>query len=204
MNFKSMLAAAGFLSVLAAAPAVAQAQQLAYTAEQLTLRAGPSPEYPIVLTLPAGLQVNVLGCLGDYLWCDVSAGSSRGWAYAGNLTYYHQNQHLPLNTVAGVVGIGVLGFALNDYWHDHYRDRPWYRDRSYWHRRPSPAIHHHHSRPSHAHDRHSDHRPSRQQQGAPIRRDAAPAAPAPPRALRNDPNSGWDSRNPDAPRADRP
>ena len=202
MKPKSVVAAVGLLSVLAGAPVAVQAQQLAYTAEQLTLRAGPSPEYPIVMTLPAGLQVNVLGCLSDYLWCDVSAGSARGWAYAGNLTYYHQNQHLPLNSVAAVVGIGVLGFALNDYWHDHYRDRPWYRERSYWYRRPHPSTYYHPSRPAHTHDRQPDRRPSRQQ-AAPIGRDNGPST-SPPRVLRNDPNSGWDSRNPDAPRADRP
>ena len=202
MKSKSMLGAAGLLAALAGAPLAAQAQQLAYTAEQLTLRAGPSPEYPIVMTLPAGLQVSVLGCLSDYLWCDVASGSARGWAYAGNLTYYHQNQHLPLNTVAAVVGIGVLGFALNDYWHDHYRDRPWYRERSYWYRRPYPATHYHPSRPSHSQDRHEHRRPSRQN-AAPGGRDTTPSA-SPPRVLRNDPNSGWDSRNPDAPRPDKP
>lgn len=195
-QYRSLLATAALAGSAFTTPLASQAQQLAYAAEQLTLRAGPAIEYPVVLVLPAGIQVQVLGCVTDYLWCDVVAGSARGWAYSGNLTYYHQYRHVPLNTVAAVVGIGLTAFVLNDYWHHHYRDRSWYHDRSYWNSRPyyQPRPPHHH------HDRQADRRPSRQQ-AVPVGRDNSPSQP---RALRNDPNSGWDSRNPDAPRADRP
>ena len=168
----------------------AQAQQLAMTVEQVNLRAGPDPSYPMVAVVPPGAYVTVQGCLSDYRWCDVTFGPDRGWVFAANLQYAYQNRSVPLSSVGALVGIGVLGFVLNDYWHDNYRYRPWYNDRRHWDR------HYHGGRArDRDHDRHSRDRAER----------ARPAPnPSPPRALRNDPNSGWDSRQPDAPRPDKP
>ena len=30
------------------------------------------------------------------------------------------------------IGIDVVGFSVGSYWQSHYRDRPWYDDRSRW------------------------------------------------------------------------
>ena len=170
---------------LAAAASTAQAQQLAMTVEQANLRAGPDPSYPTVAVVPPGVYVTVQGCLADYRWCDVSFGPERGWVFAANLQYVYENRPVPLPSVGALVGIGVLAFVLNDYWHDHYRGRPWYHDRRYWDRP------HYGGRPSWRD------RDGRAQQGADR---SEPAG----RVLRNDPNSGWDSRRPDAPRPDKP
>jgi uncharacterized protein YraI len=133
---------------MAGISAVAQAQ-LAYTAMPVNLRAGPARDYPIVAVLPGGLQIAVQGCLHDYSWCDVAAGSNRGWVYAGNINYFYQNTYVPVLNYGSVIGLGVLVFVLDDYWGDHYRDRHWYPDRSRWtsraaqppvrvHRTPAP------------------------------------------------------------------
>jgi uncharacterized protein YraI len=125
-----------------ALPCTAQAQgQLAYTAKSVNVRAGPDRDYPVVALLPAGYQVIVEGCLADYRWCDVVAGPSRGWVYGGNLNYLYQNTQVPVLDYGAVIGIGVLGFAFNDYWGRHYHNRPWYRDRHRWadHRPVAPA-----------------------------------------------------------------
>jgi uncharacterized protein YraI len=129
--------AAGLLAMsMIAAAGVAQAQPAtAFTARPTNLRAGPAVDYPIVAVLPAGFAVAVQGCLPEYTWCDVVAGVSRGWMYAGNISYHYQNTYVPLSDYAPLIGIGVLGFALNDYWGSHYRDRSWYRDRQHWYNR---------------------------------------------------------------------
>ena len=202
MKFATASAALA-LAFAGLAPA-AQAQQFAVTAEQVNLRAGPDPNYPLVATLPARVQVTVYGCLSDYSWCDIGAGWDRGWVYAANLQYLQQNRAVPLPAIGAAVGIGVLAFVLNDYWHDHYRQRQWYQDRNRWdryyrdNRSPRPYDR---NRDNHR-DGQRDGRNDRGQQAAPIGR--APAPQQPPRVLRNDPNSGWDSRNPDAPRPDKP
>ena len=63
----------------------AYAQQQAYTNKAVNLRAGPSKDYPIVMRLPSGAGVTVMGCIDNYHWCDVSVGDNRGWVYAGNI-----------------------------------------------------------------------------------------------------------------------
>ena len=117
--------------VLSALPGAVQAQA-AFTATTVNVRAGPGRDYPLVAVLPAGLQVAVQGCLTDYSWCDVVAGPNRGWVYAGNLNYVYQNTYVPLLNYGPVIGIGVLGFVLDDYWGRHYHDRPWYPERHRW------------------------------------------------------------------------
>jgi uncharacterized protein YraI len=132
MNSRHLVAGA-MAATLMAAVSVAQAQpQTAVTARGTNLRAGPATDYPVVAVLPAGFALAVQGCLPEYTWCDVVAGQSRGWMAAGNINYYYQNSYVPLSNYGAVLGIGALAFVLNDYWGDHYRNRPFYRDRSRW------------------------------------------------------------------------
>ncbi|MEO7391065.1 MAG: SH3 domain-containing protein [Ramlibacter sp.] len=114
-------------------PQAALAQgQPAVTVKPVNLRAGPDPDYPVVVRLPAGIQVGVQGCLEDYSWCDVQAGYSRGWVYAGNLNYYYQNNYVPLQQYGPSIGLSVFPFIIGDYWGRYYRDRSWYGDRNRW------------------------------------------------------------------------
>ena len=75
------------VAVLAAAlsfPTFANAQELAALATaDLNLRAGPSPQFPIVAVIPTDAQVTLFGCVADLTWCDVEmANGDRGWAFA--------------------------------------------------------------------------------------------------------------------------
>lgn len=138
------------VAAFCAVPAAAQAQQMALTSVDVHLRAGPSRDYPIVAILPAGLSISVQGCLGDYRWCDVVAGSYRGWVYAGNIVYPYQGANVPVLTYGPVIGIGIITFSLGSYWGEHYRGRPWYPQRHRWIDRPHPnyAPGHHPQRPN--------------------------------------------------------
>lgn len=113
----------------------------AYTTKSVHLRAGPGRAYPALAILSPGFRLQVEGCLADYSWCDVLAAGERGWVYAGNLAYPYQGRDVPVLSYGAVIGIGIVGFVILDYWHDHYHDRPWYRDRYRWvhpPRRPEP------------------------------------------------------------------
>jgi uncharacterized protein YraI len=127
------------LALAATLPVAASAQQVAYTAKAVNLRAGPDRVYPIVAVLPPAVSVVVQGCLSDYRWCDVSYGDDRGWVWAGNLRYPYTNGYVAFPGVAPVIGIAILAFVLDDYWSIHYHDRPFYsyRDR-YPHALPPP------------------------------------------------------------------
>jgi uncharacterized protein YraI len=137
MNHLKVLVLAAAALVL---PVAANAE-LAYTAKTVHLRAGPARDYPVVAILGAGLAVDVQGCLQDYSWCDVIAGPNRGWVYARNIDYAYQGAYVPVINYGAIIGIGVVTFIIGSYWHDHYIDRPWYRQMPDWsHRPPRAAI----------------------------------------------------------------
>jgi len=124
------------LTVLASG---AQAQQTAQARFDVNLRAGPNQGFPVVSALYAGTVFTVLGCLGDFSWCDVQAPPHRGWVLANDLMVVEPNgNQAALNVAGAVIGIGVTTFILNNYWREHYYNRPWYGQSSYWNGRPLP------------------------------------------------------------------
>ncbi len=134
---KQFSALAVLAAVMAVAPAAAQAEQ-AYASKQVNLRAGPARDFPVVAVLTRGVELNVHGCLSDYSWCDVTTGPYRGWVYAANISYPYQGNNVPVLNYGALIGIGVLGFIVGDYWSDHYRDRSWYSDHQRWSHRSVP------------------------------------------------------------------
>ena len=123
------LAAAACLS----APVDAQAQaRTAVTVERVHLRSGPGRQYPSVRVLPAGLEVQVQGCLSGFTWCDVIADADRGWVHGQRLQFDVDGRTLRAPEAGTLLGLTILGFALGHYWSDHYTDRPWYGQRYRW------------------------------------------------------------------------
>ncbi len=143
----ALVLAAAMLALPASANAQVAYAQVAYTAKNVHLRAGPARDYPVVAILGSGVAVTVQGCMQDYSWCDVIAGELRGWVYAGNLVYSYQGANVPVIDYGAVIGFGVVTFIIGSYWHDHYIDRPWYRQMPQWSHRPPRADVH--PRPQH-------------------------------------------------------
>jgi uncharacterized protein YraI len=115
-------------------------QQLAYTSRDVELRAGPAWEYPVVAILLSGVQVSVQGCLSDYQWCDVVAGSYRGWTYAQDIAYPYQGTYVPMLNYGAVIGVGIVAFSVVHYWDQYYRGAPWYSQRQFWIDRPRSTF----------------------------------------------------------------
>lgn len=109
------------------------------TAEGTQMYAGPSTEYPQVMRLAGGLQVTIHGCMTSWAWCDVSWRGNRGWVSAASLAYHLDQNRLPIADYGAQVGLPHVGFKLNSYWETHYRERPWYAERSLWSRRMTGA-----------------------------------------------------------------
>ena len=119
------------VATLLLAPFAAQAAP-AFVTTRLDLRAGPGAEYPAVAFLEPGLQVEVLGCLEGYGWCDVVIGQDRGWVAGAYLQAPYQEHRAPLVRVAPAIGLPIVGFSVGSYWERNYRDRPWYAERGRW------------------------------------------------------------------------
>jgi len=133
MMFKP-LASLAMLSAACVLPTVANAAPAQVTAN-VNLRTGPSTQYYPILVLPAGISVEVYGCLAGYTWCDVSWGQNRGWIssrYLSSFYYgptYRPQPARPLPSITFNFG----------YWDNHYVGRPWYRDRPRSEFRPDPG-----------------------------------------------------------------
>ncbi len=124
--------------------ATAAAQQ-AYTTRQVNLRAGPDRAYPQVAYIGAGQSVYVNGCINDYRWCDITAGSNRGWAYAKFIEYPYQDRRLPIYGNGPTLALPIVSFILGSYWNDNYRNRPFYNSQNNWNNwrpgnRPPPSY----------------------------------------------------------------
>ncbi|MGE3863934.1 MAG: SH3 domain-containing protein, partial [Burkholderiaceae bacterium] len=127
-------AAAVAAALMLLLPGLASAQ--AHTTTAVNLRAGPGVSYPIVTWLPAGVRVQVLGCLDGFQWCDVIASNYRGWVHAGFLAYPYRGQPVPVIRYGALIGLPLLTFSLIPYWDAHYRHQPWYAQRPRWADRP--------------------------------------------------------------------
>jgi uncharacterized protein YraI len=112
---KRLFATAACAWGLALSPAVASAQA-AYVSAPVVLRTGPDAGYPSIVTLPAGQQLEIYGCVNDWSWCDVSTGYERGWASAAYLDYDYSGRRVRVRSFGAQLGLHVLDFVLGSYW----------------------------------------------------------------------------------------
>ncbi|WP_309086318.1 SH3 domain-containing protein [Chelativorans sp.] len=131
MKTRLLLLGAAALGALAASSGIAAAAN-AYTTGNVNMRAGPSTQYPQIVTLPRGATVEVYGCTSGWQWCDAEWRGYRGWVSATYLETLYQNRRVYVPDYAPRVGVPVITFSFGSYWDRHYRDRPWYRDRDRW------------------------------------------------------------------------
>lgn len=95
------------------------------------LRAGPDPAYPSITWLRDGTPVSIMGCVGNWSWCDVATPSDRGWVPADFLQEIYQGQRVYVPEYGVIIGVPIVTFEFTTYWDRHYRSRPFYvqRDR---------------------------------------------------------------------------
>lgn len=114
------------LAVLFCVTSAASAATVAVATGNVNLRAGPSTAYPVVTTVPAGVQVTTHGCLAGYTWCDISMGAYRGWVAANYIQVTYLGAPVVLSpAVAPAVGLTVVTFN-KVYWDTYYAAYPWY------------------------------------------------------------------------------
>lgn len=129
MKLRRILAATVCAGALAT-PSLAAAAD-GFSTGNVNMRAGPGTQYPVITTVYAGTPVEVIGCLSDWSWCDIAWGGARGWVSANYLQLGYEDRRVYVADYGPRIGLPVIGFSFG-YWDDHYRGRPWYRDRDRW------------------------------------------------------------------------
>jgi len=127
-------------SVMASLPANASP---GYATGRLEVRAGPDYDYPSVGFARPGTRLEINGCLPDWSWCDVTTRRDRGWVPARDVQAEHRGRRLMYGAAWNVP---TFQFSFGSYWDNHYRGRPFYRERVRWERH------------WHDHDRRGEHR----------------------------------------------
>ena len=123
-------------AVVTVEPAQAQAPRPnGYPVTNVNLRAGPGTYYPALLVVPSRAPISILGCLGDYTWCDVIFQGNRGWMRSIYLQGWYRGYYYSLRDYAPRLGYRVVSFDLGGYWDANYRGRPFYGDREQMGRR---------------------------------------------------------------------
>ena len=103
-----------------------------YPVTNVNLRAGPSTDYPVIVTVPGRAPIAILGCLADYGWCDVFFQGNRGWMRSIYLAGWYRGYYYPLRDYAPQLRYPVVTFDIRAYWDAYYRARPFYGDRARW------------------------------------------------------------------------
>ena len=120
-------------AVVTVEPVQAQAPRPnGYPVTNVNLRAGPGTYYPALLVVPSRAPISILGCLGDYTWCDVFFQGNRGWMRSIYLQGWYSGYYYSLRDYAPRLGYRVVSFDLGRYWDANYRGRPFYGDRNRW------------------------------------------------------------------------
>ncbi|QTD57470.1 SH3 domain-containing protein [Parasphingorhabdus cellanae] len=120
------------LALTSILPQAAHATVAAYTSHTVDLRAGPSMGYPPIQYVRKGTGVHVHGCVRNYTWCDISTRGRRGWASAAYLATIRDDKPVYIPPYALDLGIPIVTFELDDYWHENYLDYEFYDERDYW------------------------------------------------------------------------
>ena len=109
-----------------------------YSSVAVNLRAGPGREYPVVARITGGAEVNIMGCVGGWTWCDVAWGGTRGWVSG---RYLRDEDETGIVDYGPQVGIPIVTFQFGPYWDHYYRGRPFY---GHWHGGGGHGGHWHH------------------------------------------------------------
>ena len=122
-------------SILAVALAVCMpvvAAETATTTGSVNVRSGPDRSMPTVTWLMSGTKVDVVGCVANWRWCDVTAGRERGWVYSRYLQVPFQGSAIVISNGGPNLGLPVTEFALGPYWDEHYPRRLFFSQKAKW------------------------------------------------------------------------
>ncbi|UFZ01730.1 SH3 domain-containing protein [Bradyrhizobium ontarionense] len=132
MRTKRLFHVAALLIFIGLAEKAAAAEVAGYSGVNLNVRSGPNVRFAAVGLLGAGTSLTIHGCLAGYTWCDISASGLRGWASGAHIQFEYETRRVYVPAYAPRVEMPILTSHIDSYWHDYYRDRPFYDELPRW------------------------------------------------------------------------
>ena len=123
------------LAIALAASTPVWAQSTATVTSAVNLRAGPDRNMPSVATLLSRTQVQVVGCLSNWSWCDVIAARERGWIYTRYLSVRADDTAISIARGGPHLGLPAIEYDLGPYWDEHYQGRIFFAQKAAWQKR---------------------------------------------------------------------
>jgi uncharacterized protein YraI len=74
------------------------------------VRVGPGTSFPVVVTLGAGVRVNIKGCLANRNWCQLRTRGRDGWIAASRLNFVYRGRRVLLPRYFTYFGAPVVVF----------------------------------------------------------------------------------------------
>jgi uncharacterized protein YraI len=109
MRAKSLIAGAGAISAVLAFPNLALALD-AVAVTDLNMRAGPGSQYPIVATIQSNGAVEIIGCLEQGNWCQLSWQGNQGWSYSEYLAVTETGEQVFVPQARSILDIPIVAF----------------------------------------------------------------------------------------------
>lgn len=101
------------------------------TTVAVNLRTGPGTNHAVLIAIPAGQPVTIVGCMSGYAWCDVVWGSYRGWLSAAYVTHLSTGVPMTIESAQAFVPVAPRVDARRDarveYRVERRMDRRWER-----------------------------------------------------------------------------
>ena len=138
MKHKYLLAVSAIALALGLPSAAHAAGIKGYTNSAAELLAGPRADYPSVSHVESGVNVDVIGCVQGFTWCDVSWNGNRGWIDGRYLDSIYKDHRANVVELGPQENLPVVTFEQRSYWDSNYHDRPFYTEHRYWTTTTSP------------------------------------------------------------------
>jgi uncharacterized protein YraI len=138
MKYTNLMAGAA-LFALAGLPLTAQAEAIrGYTNASVNLLAGPGHDYPAVAHVADNANVDIMGCVNGFRWCDVAWNGERGWIDGRFLDSVYKDRHVNIIQYGPREDVPVVTFEQKTYWDSYYPTRPFYKEERYWRTTTAP------------------------------------------------------------------
>lgn len=106
---------AAFILVFAALSVHAEEESVVgYSNASTYLHTGPGQVFPVLTHVPAGTNMSITGCSGNFRWCEVSWNTNHGWIEARFLDRLADQHHMNVAEFGRLIPVPTVEYRVRD------------------------------------------------------------------------------------------